>query len=225
MIVWGGGNTDFGRYNPASNSWTLPVAFSPSARSGHTANWTGKDMFIWGGGDLYGDLGDGARYNPSSNSWTIVNSLGSPQARAGHTAAWTGSEVLIWGGAHEVGFAISFLNDGGRYNPTLDAWGSIPTTSAPRARSAHTAVWTGSEMIVWGGVSTNVYLNDGARFNLSLNTWTPTGSQGAPSARASHTAVWTGTQMLVFGGSTPQTTFGDFYSYTPAQTTYLYQRP
>jgi hypothetical protein len=32
-----------------------------------------------------------------------------------------------------------------------DSWTATSTTNAPSPRSSHTAVWTGSEMIVWGG--------------------------------------------------------------------------
>src|SRR5438270_5036421 len=35
--------------------------------------------------------------------------------------------------------------------PCTDEWGATSTTNAPSARYYHTAVWTGSEMIVWGG--------------------------------------------------------------------------
>ena len=34
---------------------------------------------------------------------------------------------------------------------TEDTWTPTSTTNAPDARDGHTAVWTGSEMIVWGG--------------------------------------------------------------------------
>src|SRR5437879_3931108 len=34
---------------------------------------------------------------------------------------------------------------------TDDTWTATSTTNAPDAREQHTAVWTGSEMIVWGG--------------------------------------------------------------------------
>ena len=36
---------------------------------------------------------------------------------------------------------------------TPDTWTNTNTTNAPEARARHTAVWTGSEMIVWGGAS------------------------------------------------------------------------
>ncbi len=32
-----------------------------------------------------------------------------------------------------------------------DAWAATSTVNAPSAREGHTAVWTGSEMIIWGG--------------------------------------------------------------------------
>jgi hypothetical protein len=34
--------------------------------------------------------------------------------------------------------------------PCTDQWGATSTANAPSGRSLHTAVWTGSEMIVWG---------------------------------------------------------------------------
>jgi hypothetical protein len=34
-----------------------------------------------------------------------------------------------------------------------DSWTATTTTNAPGARSSHTAVWTGTEMIVWGGAN------------------------------------------------------------------------
>ena len=56
--------------------------------------------------------------------------------------------MIVWGG---YGAGIE-TNTGGRYNPSTDSWTATSTTNAPAARYGHTAVWTGSEMIVWGGV-------------------------------------------------------------------------
>lgn len=73
-------------------------------------------------------------------------------------------------------------------------------TDAPVARSGHTAVWTGTEMLVWGGYGGSGRVNTGGRYNPVTNNWTATDVTGAPSARANHTAVWTGTEMIVFDG-------------------------
>ncbi len=54
------------------------------------------------------------------------------------------------------------LNDGGVYTPAANSWTPTTALSAPEGRYYHTAVWTGSEMIVWGGAqSINSLLNDG----------------------------------------------------------------
>ena len=97
--------------------------------------------------------------------------------------------------------------------------------SAPAARSQHTAIWTGTEMIVWGG-SGNGPSNDGGRYNPTGDSWTGVSTTGAPFARELHTAVWTGSEMIIWGGSGINSLMNDTFSYTPGgQILYLYQRP
>ena len=55
--------------------------------------------------------------------------------------------MIIWGGRD----GDLFWNTGGRDNPSTNAWIRVSTDKAPAARESHTAVWTGSEMIVCGG--------------------------------------------------------------------------
>lgn len=83
---------------------------------------------------------------------------------------------------------------------TCQGWTSVSATAAPSARTNHAAVWTGAEMIVWGGENGTTFLGDGGRYNPMTNAWTAMSLTGAPSARRSHTAVWTGTEMIVWGG-------------------------
>jgi hypothetical protein len=68
-----------------------------------------------------------------------------------------------------------------------------------RERSNHTAVWTGSLMIVWGGYD-GVLLNTGGRYDPATDSWTAISTTNAPSARERHRAVWTGAAMAVPGG-------------------------
>ena len=75
----------------------------------------------------------------------------------------------------------------------------MPTNGAPAPRSVHTAVWTGREMVLWGGFNGGV-LNDGGRYNPAFSAWAAVNTTGAPAARYYHTAVWTGTEMIVWGG-------------------------
>ena len=75
---------------------------------------------------------------------------------------------------------------------TGNTWTPTNLTGAPDARAVHAAVWTGSEMIVWGGTNGSDNLNTGGRYNPSTDSWTATSTTNPPEARIYHTAVWTG---------------------------------
>ena len=107
-------------------------------------------MIVWGGvDDFFNDLNTGGRYNPGTDSWTATTTSTAPAARRSHTAIWTGTEMIVWGGFDDFNF-VDF-NTGGRYNPNTNTWTATSTNNVPEARDNHTAVWTGTEMIVWGG--------------------------------------------------------------------------
>jgi Dockerin type I domain len=106
--------------------------------------------------------------------------------------------MIAWGGVGTSGP----LNTGGRYDPVAGTWTVTGITSAPEARDSHTAVWTGTEMIAWGGFgTTSGYLSTGGRYIPSTDTWTATSTINAPDERDNHTAVWTGSEMIVWGGA------------------------
>jgi hypothetical protein len=148
------------------NTW-LPLAGDPAARADASAVWTGSEVLIWGGSDNAGTFfNDGARLDPATGKWTPISTVGAPSARANHTAVWTGTEMLVWGGC--CGPFGSPFGDGGRYNPATDTWSSLSSTGSPSGRFGHTAIWTGTEMIVWGGSTTSARFNDGGRFAPAL---------------------------------------------------------
>jgi Putative Ig domain len=209
MIVWGGATfcclselDTGGRYDPSTDSWQ-PTSIGtnvPVARRNHTAVWTGQEMLIWGG--LYGDYGTstGGRYNPLLDTWLPTSNLNSPEFRFDHSAVWTGSEMIIWGGRFSEIF-LSTTNTGARYDPVSDTWQATPTVGSPLYRNEHTAVWTGTEMIIWSGNFYYWNMKSGGRYSLSDNSWLGTAiGSNAPEGRSEHTAVWTGTKMIVFGG-------------------------
>ncbi len=140
-------------------------------------------------------------------------------AVAAHTAVWTGTELLIWGGVvpSSSAGALSFYqasNRGIRYNPATGVWSPMSTVGAPQARYGHRAVWTGTEMIIWGGITAEdalpeTILATGGRYNPTTNVWTSmapnvdiSGSPpGVTDARCFHLAFWTGTDMIIWGGT------------------------
>jgi hypothetical protein len=82
--------------------------------------------------------------------------------------------MIIWGGIDQSQFD---LNTGGRYDPRTDTWVSTSTDNAPDRRSSQSAVWTGTEMIVWGGLIDyhNVVAGTGGRYCVEPGpTPTPT---------------------------------------------------
>src|SRR4029077_7853297 len=105
-----------------------------------------------------------------------------------------------WGGYFFDGFNPNYLNTGGRYNPRTDSWTATSMTDAPTVRSSYTAVWTGDELIIWGGMDCCTSFNTGGRYSPTFDTWRATNAATAPVGRESHTAVWTGTEMIIWGG-------------------------
>ena len=68
--------------------------------------------------------------------------------------------MIAWGGTD----GANYFSTGGRYDPSSDSWMPLSMADCPSGRASHTAVWTGTEMIVWGGGST-AYLNTGGRYS------------------------------------------------------------
>jgi N-acetylneuraminic acid mutarotase len=116
---------------------------------------------------------------------------------------------------------------------TPDGWSSWSACAKPgfRAMAAapikgriwHSMVWTGDELIVWGGRGPEEAFNDGAAYDPVKDTWRVIAP--APlSPRVDHAAIWMGTQMLVWGGridGAPSTTyFADGATYDPRTNTW-----
>ena len=237
MSVFGGEglNVSFGdgaRYDPDRDAWTplLLQGAAPSARTDATVLWTGSAMIIWGGfgGSDAEDINrnDGGRFYPANDVWKPVSTTGAPGARHAHSAVWTGNEMLVWGGFSESRTELdaqtndAYLNTGGRYDPAIDAWKDITTNGAPSRRSPGAAVWTGREMIIWGGRNITGCLNDGARYDPATDQWRAIQNKGAPSARNLPLSVWTGSELIVWGGfsineKTNEVFFQDGARYNP----------
>ncbi len=231
LIVWGGWGdsgespTSGGRYNPRTDTWTaMSLGNAPEGRLESAFVWTGRELVVWGGLLQGGNRSacTGGRYDPQSETWKPLQTEGAPVSARGMQAIWTGSEMIVWSGAHLEGDSPTNvgLKTGGRYNPNTDAWQPTTEHGAPDGRLCYAAVWTGDEMIVWGGgdqKSGNV--STGGRYSSSRDMWVATANARAPSGRGISTAVWTGEGMLVFGGSTGGVeAYNELYYYRPNAT-------
>lgn len=198
---------------------------APLERARHTAVWTGNRMIVFGGEKAVNPssltqlqyMAAPYSFDPSSNTWSALSTVNAPSPRSRHTAVWTGSKMIVWGGSARGGGALNVKNDGAIYDPTTNTWTPMTTVGSPTPREDHTAVWTGSRMIVFGGTIANIgncvgigscFVGDGAAFDPNTNTWTPISSVNAPLARGMHSAVWTGSKMVVWGGGGLHPSFG-----------------
>lgn len=237
MVVFGGqGRADGCRqlcalndgaaYDPATDRWS-PIAAAPLAgRRGHTAVWIQNRMVVWGGAVEGGAaVGDGAAYDPATNAWTPL-----PQAplepRVSHRTVASTHRMLVWGGSSEAEEGGKYFANGAIYSPDTNSWAPMapyPETTEPAARDSFSSVWTGTQMLVWGGYGRTESCrpcqhDDGAAYDLDGDSWTLM-TPSPLSGRGNHRAVWTGREMVVWGGFST-TELNDGAAYNPATDTW-----
>lgn len=114
-------------------------------------------------------------------------------------AVWTGSRVIIWGGAApKPASGETPFDDGALYDPVARSWTMLPPAPIS-ARCNAATVWTGTEMLVWGGSDNGTSLTDGAAYSPTTNTWRPLPTFDM-NATVRPTTAWTGTEMIVLDG-------------------------
>gem|GEM_PF-1339140 len=122
-------------------------------------------------------------------------------------AAQTGRELIVWGGLGRDPFRT--LADGAAFDPRTGRWALLPP--APEGQWLEgdhgLAVWTGREVLVWGGdtfpdpvgAPGSARLADGVAYDPQRRTW-----RRLPARTAQPTpscgdcwAVWTGRELVV----------------------------
>jgi N-acetylneuraminic acid mutarotase len=180
MIIAGGGSAgstmrvfaDAAAYNPVTRTWRkLPPM--PGARWGATAVWDGTEVLFIGGtrAGALGPESDGVAFNPATDQWRRLPGMGYYN-RWEFAAVWTGRQVLVWGGLTGTLQNPEIPPHGVAYDPAVNLydWSALP--KAPlRGRGEPAAVWTGRQMIVWGGAipgpQQNTLATDGAAYQPS----------------------------------------------------------
>ena len=119
--------------------------------------------------------------------------------------------MIVWGGCNGGG-GRGRRTPGASYDVQRDRW--TPLRSGSR-RAWHTAVWTGEEMIVWGGSTCRDRDRaDGAAYDPRTGSWRPI-ARAPLSRRRYHVAVWTGEEMLIWGGWRARRRLVDGAAYDP----------
>jgi hypothetical protein len=150
----------------------------------------------------------GSTAAPPMGDWRL--GAAAPGEPAPEVAAWTGNAVLLWGGwEHVPGRSVVTMAPGDPqpfqpvasglvYDPATDAWSRI--ADAPvGALVQPLGVWTGTELVVWGGLPAPAAPGStvwGAAYDPSTETWRTL--EGRPDV-AFGAAVWTGHELVVVG--------------------------
>ena len=237
MIVFGGRGraegcaqicalNDGAAYDPATDRWS-PIAPAPLAgRGGHTSAWIQNRMVVWGGAVEGGAaVADGASYDPAANAWTPLPAA-PLERRVNHRTVASTDRMLVWGGSSEAEEGGKYFADGAVYSPDTNSWAPMapyPQTTETPARDTFSSVWTGTQMLVWGGFGRTEACrpcqhDDGAAYDLNSDSWTLM-SPSPLAGRGAHRAVWTGREMVVWGGFST-TELNDGAAYDPAADTW-----
>jgi N-acetylneuraminic acid mutarotase len=97
-----------------------------------------------------------------------------------------------------------------------DTWDNGALGRVPVERGRHTAIWTGTEMILFGGANGRWSRRSGARYDPLTDSWLSMSKLHDLHDRDDHTAIWTGSEMIVWGGNALQgTRQGDGARYDP----------
>jgi hypothetical protein len=172
--------------------------------------------------------GNGSAHRPPptvaqllAGSWSTIPAA--PIApRQNASIVWTGQELVVWGGASGASDAL-LSGDGAAYDPSTHRWQLLPASPLPPTAGA-SAVWTGREMVIFGGYVDETpghiqVTNAAAAYTPSTNSWRVL--PNAPlSARASPLGVWTGTTVIELGGVTSGQDPGDGAAFDPTSDTW-----
>jgi hypothetical protein len=209
MMMWRGPETgrslDGSAYDSAAHAWRAASPAPIESRSHAAAIWNGHEVMVWGGLSATGvPFADGAAYDPAADLWRAVPPapLG---ARVPLVAAWTGREVLVVGARPGPGRARWSVGgtDAAAYDPVAGQWRRLP--AMPVALAEAVAAWTGSELIVYGGLATPPGGTDpasgtrrarGAAYDPVRDRWRllPV----APLTSPFLTAAWTGREFVAW---------------------------
>ena len=99
-------------YNPASNSWSIPLERMPIARSGGASGTDGRRIYVAGGEvtttELVGAYRAVEAFDPATNTWLTLPSM--PMPRHGVAGAVIGNRFHLVSGMIQSAGALTFLD-------------------------------------------------------------------------------------------------------------------
>jgi Kelch motif len=116
-------------------------------------------------------------------------------------AVFLGAAALLWQMLPRSGHRAALEPP-----PTVDPWAAFPSgltelPPVPSGRYGSAVVWTGDQVVLWGGARNdgNTTFSDGFAFDPNTRTWTPL-PPSPLEARYHPVSVWTGQEVIIWGG-------------------------
>jgi hypothetical protein len=211
------GDTTIPAYNwYTGNRLTYQNTNAPLCNAEAFTCYTGSDFLVFDRTNIF-------LYNQQTDKWTIRN-YGAitydtllVAMEHGGTMVWTGTECIFWGGGYisyctgifpnQTCYPGFYSNSGIKYNPATNTWTLLSNINAPSARKNHKAVWTGTEMVIWGGRSGDSlhhYSNTGAKYNPVTNSWAPMPVPIAFQGREDFTMTKADNNIIIWGGKSKE---------------------
>lgn len=191
---------DSGTFFPPTAEWSWGPIRPSQDRAMGAAVWTGHEMMITGGrgGGPAACSGDTLLYAPALDQW---RSLGVNHNQSVFSFVWAGERGYALGG-FSCGLKFTVTNRGTAIHPGGLASPGVPRM--PGARSGHSGIWTGTEILLWGGDDAGASCDEacattterGVRYDPLSNSWSIINLVGAP---LDGFAVWTRELMFVWG--------------------------
>ncbi len=143
-------------YNPTMDKWrSLSTVSAPTARYDVFTVWMQDKMLVYGGRDAGGAFDDAAIYTPMGDTWTSAPSNAKRSAPAGRTGfpGFLGTRAFLVGG---LDTSQKPTTDGHVFDAANNVWlDPIPGWMPPAYHEYGVGVWTGAELILWGGLDNN----------------------------------------------------------------------
>ncbi|XP_004495646.1 uncharacterized protein [Cicer arietinum] len=193
--------------------WLYPklLGFNPSQRWGHSACFSGRLMYVFGGccGGLH--FSDVLCLDLDNMEWSKVATTGEkPGPRDSHSAVLVGHKMIVFGGTN----GFKKVNDIHILDLFTKEWVSPKCEGTPPSpRESHTATLVGGErLVVFGGSGEGDanYLNDLHILDFRTMRWSNPEVKGdLPVPRDSHCTLSVGNKLIVYGGDSGDQYHGD----------------
>jgi N-acetylneuraminic acid mutarotase len=177
--------------------------------------WTGTELLVYEStptADVQATTA-GAAYDPIARRWRQLPAIPAPQGRfEGYdSAVWTGTEMIVRGVVNAA------------FNPTTNRWRPLAQAPEDAPYATSIMVWTGAQVLMWGGGCCDDYGSTGAAYTPATDSWQML--PASPLAGRRTTGAWTGTELVIVGGEghlgdTGYQAFADAAAYNPATRTW-----